>query len=69
MTMVGAWFYKVLVCIMLWLLLSPNDNGRSMVLYSVVCTMLWLLLSPNDNGRSMVLYSVSIYHALAVVIA
>ena len=28
---VGATFYKVLVCIMIWLLLSPNDNGRSMV--------------------------------------
>ena len=50
-------------------LLSSNDNGRSMVLYSVVCTMLQLLLSPNDNGRSMVLYSVGMYHALAVVIA
>ena len=34
-TMLRAWFYAVLVCTMLWLLLSPSDNPRSMVLYSV----------------------------------
>ena len=34
-TMLGAWFYTVLVCTMLWLLLSSSDNAWSMVLYSV----------------------------------
>ena len=34
-TMLGAWFYAVLVCTRLWLLLSPSDNARSMVLYSI----------------------------------
>ena len=34
-TILGAWFYTVLVFTMLWLLLSPSDNARSMVLYSV----------------------------------
>ena len=33
--MIGAWFYTVWVCTMLWLLLSLSDNDRSMVLYSV----------------------------------
>ena len=52
-TMIGAWFYSLLVCTMLWLLLSSCVNAQSMVLYSVGMTMLWLLSSPSFNARSM----------------
>ena len=33
--MLGARFYTVLVCTILWLLFSPSDNARSRILYSV----------------------------------
>ena len=44
-TMLGAWFYTVLVCPMLWLLLSSSDNAWSMVSYSVGVPALAIIIT------------------------
>ena len=55
--MLGALFYQVhvLVSIMLWLLLSPTDNARSMFLSSIGKYHASSALSPSDNAWCMVL--------------
>ena len=53
LTIVGIWFYIIIIGNMHQLLSSPRDNSRSII---------------RDNGKSMVLYNFNRKHSPAVVI-